>query len=594
MSLVINTNVAALNSQRQLVKSGNEMAQAMERLSSGKRVNTAADDAAGLAIANRMTSQIRGLDQAVRNANDGISLIQTAEGALDESTNILQRMRELAIQSANGIYEDVDRATLDAEVQQLKIELDRIAETTTFNGRPLLDGSLKDMALQVGALSNQTVNLNVGSFNTASLGGVAGDVVGQGSVNGMTDLLAAFEAEGDVIINGTPMSAIATATAPAVNTINDALADMNADLEGKGVEVSTLVSVEAQSIGSGELLNGETLTIKVKDGNGNEQSFVLTGTSTMKELVAKINADTSVEATLSKEGRLVLSQANVESIEIADGSTAPVGKATGLAGVPATPVTTHFSLVFTDTSADKQGITIELAETPAETSAAELAALGLNVNDASGGLQGAEVSADSMGEGDLIINGVAVGTVKPATADAGDKAAALIEAINKVSSETGVVAYAGADASGNAIALRAVSGEAISIEAGNGLTAAELKAHIGFVEQNALEGVGSIAGVSIATEAGAQRTIDIVDRALEQVNAVRADLGAANNRLDFTISNLMNVSENTSASRSRIMDADFAAETANLSRAQVLQQASQAMLAQANAKPQQVLQLLQG
>ena len=126
MPLYINTNVSSLNSQRQLVKSGMEMDQAMERLSSGKRVNNAADDAAGLAIANRQTSQIMGLGQAIRNANDGVSLIQTAEGALDETTNILQRMRELAIQSANGIYSDTDRATLDAEVQQLKSELDRI------------------------------------------------------------------------------------------------------------------------------------------------------------------------------------------------------------------------------------------------------------------------------------------------------------------------------------------------------------------------------------------------------------------------------------------------------------------------------------
>jgi len=150
MPLVINTNVAALNSQRQLVKSGNDQSEAMERLSSGKRINTAADDAAGLAIANRQTSQIRGLNQAIRNANDGVSLIQTAEGALDETTNILQRMRELAIQSANGIYSDADRATLDAEVQQLKAELDRISETTSFNGQKVLDGTLGEVELQIG------------------------------------------------------------------------------------------------------------------------------------------------------------------------------------------------------------------------------------------------------------------------------------------------------------------------------------------------------------------------------------------------------------------------------------------------------------
>ncbi|HSG63036.1 MAG TPA: flagellin, partial [Pseudomonadales bacterium] len=160
MPLVINTNVSSLNSQRQLVRSGNDMETAMERLSSGKRINSASDDAAGLAIANRMTSQIRGLNQAVRNANDGISMIQTAEGALDESTNILQRMRELSIQAANGIYTDADRSTLDAEVQQLKAELQRIADSTTFNGQKLLDGSLGTVELQVGNQANQTIDLN--------------------------------------------------------------------------------------------------------------------------------------------------------------------------------------------------------------------------------------------------------------------------------------------------------------------------------------------------------------------------------------------------------------------------------------------------
>ena len=170
MPLVINTNVQSLNAQRQLVKSGDDLSQAMERLSSGKRINTAADDAAGLSISNRMTSQVRGLNQAIRNASDGISLIQTAEGALDETTNILQRIRELAIQSSNGIYNDSNRKTLDAEVQQLKAELDRIADTTSFNGQKLLNGSLGEVSLQVGAQSGEFIALNVGELSTSTLG----------------------------------------------------------------------------------------------------------------------------------------------------------------------------------------------------------------------------------------------------------------------------------------------------------------------------------------------------------------------------------------------------------------------------------------
>src|SRR5690606_24524871 len=159
--------------------SGNALDKATERLSSGQRVNSAKDDAAGLAISNRMTSQIRGLDQAIRNANDGVSLVQTAEGALQEVTNMLQRIRELAIQSANGIYNDIDRRTLDAEVQQLKLEMNRISETTSFNGQKLLDGSLGDTFLQVGSQANETMNVKIGSFATSRLGGTSGDIVGE-------------------------------------------------------------------------------------------------------------------------------------------------------------------------------------------------------------------------------------------------------------------------------------------------------------------------------------------------------------------------------------------------------------------------------
>ena len=171
MSMVINTNVASIGAQRHISVAVREQSEAMERLSSGKRINSARDDAAGLGISNRMTSQIRGLDQAVRNANDGISLIQTAEGALDQSTNVLQRMRELSIQSANGTYNDSEnRASLDAEFKQLLMEIDRIAETTKFNGQTLLDGEMKNVDLQIGADANQTVSFGIDDMGTKSLG----------------------------------------------------------------------------------------------------------------------------------------------------------------------------------------------------------------------------------------------------------------------------------------------------------------------------------------------------------------------------------------------------------------------------------------
>jgi flagellin len=577
MPLVINTNVASLNSQRQLMNSGNALDRATERLSSGQRVNSAKDDAAGLAISNRMTSQIRGLDQAIRNANDGVSLVQTAEGAMQEVTNMLQRIRELSIQSANGIYNDADRQTLDAEVQQLKKEMDRIAETTSFNGQKLLDGTLGNTVLQVGSQAYETMDVSIGSFSTYSMGGSSGDIVGEATTNGLADLQAI--AVGDLIVNDVPLSSVALEL-----TVNDALAAWNSDLDSKGASVSSLVQYVADGAGSGVLrAPTETLTIDYVDGDGLTQTYTLTGTGNMKELVDKINAETALEATLNTEGKLVLTAEGATSITITDISTA--GGASG-AGV-ITPVVTNFSLVFNDTSVDKKGVVIEAGAT---LTPAQIDDLGIDVNDADGNLLGTVVAgaAAVLQEGDLVINNVAIGKITGVGVAATDLAEA-IRVINLSSGESGVVAFAGA---GGEIALRSANGEEIAIKYGDTATVADVLAITGFQERNATEGVGSVASIRIDTYEGAQKAIGIVDKALEQVNATRADLGAVNNRLDFTMSNLANVSEKTSASRSRIIDADFALETAALSRAQVLQQAATAMLAQSNARPEQVLTLL--
>ncbi|WP_075185552.1 flagellin [Teredinibacter haidensis] len=587
MPLVVNSNISSLNAQRQLLQSGADLDKASERLASGKRINSAADDAAGLAISNRQTSQIRGLDQAIRNANDGISMIQTAEGALDETTNILQRMRELSVQSANGIYSDADRTTLDAEVQQLKSEIDRIADTTSFNGQNILDGSLGTVDLQVGSQSNQTIGFSIQGFSAASLGGASGDVTGT-AVSGANEAAALAHFTNltananDLTINDVSISVI-DSTAASTDSLNEILSTVNADLDGKGVEVSAMVSVEATSVGTGILVAGtDTFTIAVEDGDGNAQSYVLSGTNNMDELVNKINSETSVSASLNDDGRLVLSQENATAITTTDSTTVPADKASGM-----TDARTNFSLVLTDTTGEGRDIKIEIDGT--NSTAAELQAAGFSAQDNNGTLQGEVVDANAMAEGDLVINNVEIGSV--AAAVAATKAADLINAINDVSDQTGVVAFAGSTTSG--IALRSTTGEDISIKSGNDRTNAQLAAATGLVERNAASGVGSIAGVDVSTAAGAQSAIDVIDTALEQINDTRADLGAINNRLDFTVSNLNNVSENTSAARSRTQDTDFAAETAQLSRAQVLQQASQAMLAQANARPQQVLSLLQ-
>ena len=578
MPLVINTNVPALNAQRQLVHSGNEVDQAMERLSSGRRINSAADDAAGLAIANRMTSQVRGLTQAIRNSNDGVSMIQTAEGALDETTNILQRMRELAIQSANGIYSDTDRATLDAEVQQLIEELDRIADTTTFNGQPLLDGSLGNVLLQVGSEANETIELEIPGFSASTLGGTSGDIVGEETAAGLATL-ALFDAgtaADTLFINDIAISDLSAGT-----TLNDKLAIINADLDGKGAQASALVSVEAASAGNGVLTSGvSSVTFAVVDGDGNSQSYQLTGTSGLQSLRDKINADTSLDAKINEDGRLVVSKDGATSITVTD--------ATGASGL--TAGTTNFSLVLNDTSNEKNGIKVETGAA----NDADVQALGIDMNDDDGNLLGSVVtgSAATIQKGELLINDVEIGPIAGANVAATD-AASTIEAINDQSESTGVVAFL-VSGSTTQIGLRSTNGTEVKIEYSENANAANIVALTGLQERNASEGGGSVAGIHIDTAEGAQKAIDVIDTALEQINDTRSQLGAVSNRLEFTKSNLSNVVENTSAARSRIVDADFASETANLSRAQVLQQASQAMLAQANAQPQQVLQLLQG
>jgi flagellin len=332
----------------------------------------------------------------------------------------------------------------------------------------------------------------------------------------------------------------------------------------------------------------DTLTLAVVDGDGNSQSYVISGTNSMGELVDKINNTTGISASLSEDGNLVLSQESVVSITVTGSGTA----ALDAAGFDGAETDGNFRLTFTDTSADGRGVKIEGADDDAASAAmmTNVAALGLDISDDQGNLQGATITnfAADMNKGDLVINGVEIGAVD-AGADATGKRDNLIEAINKVSSLTGVIAFAG-DAT-DSIALGSTTGD-LSVKYGDN-AAATMYAETGIQERNSASGAGSVAGINISTAAGAQKAIGIIDDAIDQVSATRADLGAINNRLDFTVSNLANISEKTSAARSRINDADFATETANLSRSQVLQQAATAMLAQSNARPQQVLSLLQ-
>lgn len=692
MPLFINTNVSSINAQRQMVKAGAEMDKAMTRLSSGMRINSAKDDAAGLAISNRQTSQIRGLDQAVRNANDGVSLIQTAEGALGESTNILQRMRELAVQSANGIYSDADRSTLDAEVKQLTKELDRIAKATSFNGQNILDGSLKKVELQVGTQAGQTIEMKLQAVDakTLGMGSLSSDLMGD-------EVAATFDSQisltnGDLLING--QSVIKdTDFVGSTDTVEDLLNKINANVNG--VTASMVVELNASNVGTGVADSAGT-TITLTKLNGNTSVFNIADTKNLQEFADKVNSVSggAISATIDDQGLLHLMAKDAQTLAVGAAGNTGIGDTSD-----------RGRIVLTSDNGDP--ITIERGATG---TLDKLDRLGFREIREAGTLVGAAIENNSNGAhealsvGELTINGVVIDDTDT------DTLQGKIDNINKVADQTGVTAKAvssitidftgyvasnvtntldnislngniydlslavsatntdiataintfkeesgvtarvagrniilesdrGAitigivqsaavnllgtstglqsiqqsivDSGGTfvtttttiasaatmsyqsraALKLESVNGNPISVELSNDSDAARL----GLKETNNLSGGSfgqSISSISIDTAANASKALKVIDNALNTVNDIRSQLGAVNNRLDFTVSNLMNVSENTSAARSRITDADFAAESANLSRSQVLAQASQAMLAQANAKPQQVLSLL--
>lgn len=391
MALTVNTNIASLNTQRNLNASGKALDTSLQRLSTGSRINSAKDDAAGLQISNRLTSQINGLNVAVKNSNDGISMAQTAEGALQQSTSILQRMRDLSLQSANGSNSDSERTALNSEVAELKKELDRISNTTSFGGKKLLDGDFGTTTFQVGSAANETISVKIDEMSTDSL-------------------------KGD-FYESTATASVGTATA------------------------SGTISV-------GITVNGSATTIKTDIKTG------ATGAEVTQALATAINdSNKGVGAFVEADGTLsIISQKNTAGDDNA-----------------------LEALTFTGTVA---GITTLTSSTPT----------------------------------------------------------------------TGTPAAAGT----------------------------ELK----------------VADLDVSTVEGAQKAVLAIDQAIQDIDSQRADLGAVQNRFENTIGNLQNIAENVSAARGRIQDTDFAAETANLTKNQILQQAGTAILAQANQLPQAVLSLL--
>ena len=491
MASTINTNVSSLTAQRNLGMSQASLSTSIQRLSSGLRINSAKDDAAGLAISERFTSQIRGLNQAVRNANDGISLAQVAEGALAGASNILQRVRELSVQSANASNSAGDRKAIQAEVGQLLSELDRISVTTEFNGQKLLDGSFGSATFQVGANANQTITATTGNFRTTTYGA---QLYGSKLVESAA---TATSLAGTVIVNGLQSK---TVTLGATDTAATAAAAINAVSDATGVTASAR----------------------------NVSEFKVTGANASYSLAVKGDNATAANVTFS---------------------VGAINTAAGLA---------EAVKAFNDVSS-QTGVTAKL-------------------NSAANGL----ILTSESGANIDIKNNSATGS--DITLAAGNAATTLSSGTQSFGA-----AFTAAAAGGTA-----VSTGTLEFKSDKGFSFGTTSTSALVDTTAASSTLSAVNTIDVSTVDGSTKALKIIDSALAAVNGQRASFGALQSRFETTISNLQLSSENMSASRSRIQDADFAAETANLSRAQILQQAGTAMVAQANQLPQGVLALLKG
>ena len=482
---VIGTNIASLRAANASKMASSSLQTAMERLSTGKRINSAKDDAAGLAIASRMTAQVKSMNVAIRNANDGISLAQTAEGALGEVTNMLQRMKELATQASNGTLSPSDRSTLQAEMTQLIAEVGNISKTANFNGVSLLDGKTGDVTLQTGINAGETISMSMLNTSSEKLGlkvGVEGPVTGTVANTGIK--------KNELQINGTWIGASVETNGDASSAIADKVTAINAKTSETGV----------------------------------------TAAAQTKATLTMVGADKNTTGTLNINGK---------AIDLSDGAVADV------TGPPAVPGYYDLELLVTAINGTSGvGVTAALNE--------------------------AGTAIELTSTADVVFK-----------ADTADLAKFKVRA-EGASADLAMTDDTDATVALNQVVLTAAAGETIIV---GGETAA--MASIGLTATSAK---GS--DLSIATQDDASAAMKVIDDALTEISAGRGDLGAVQNRLESTVANLTTTTSNLSEARSRIEDADFSAETTALAKAQILSQASTAMLAQANQSQQNVLSLL--
>lgn len=487
----INTNIGAIAAQANMTKVNDDFNTAMTRLSSGLRINGAKDDAAGMAIAEKMTSQVMGINQAIRNASDGKNLLDTTESAHVEVSNMLQRVRELAVQSASDTNTSSDRGNITAEVRQLLSEINRVAENTTFNGMKVMDGSFTNKQFQIGADAGQTLNISIDSTAATQIGAYKQSTVASASATGV--------ATQDIVITGSAGSAAITAAAG--QSAEELAAAVNAasSMTGVGATAKTQATL---SFTGGAAAAGTV-------------SFTINGTSIGTGVAISTDAGGAIDLTSLRDA--------INSKSASTGVTAKMGD-------------DNTSIVMTD--ANGTNITIDdythTATTP-----------------------GITLSIDADGD--------------PATA-----AVTSTLAVGAATTVTGQVSF--------------TSTESFAISA----TAAATGFFGNAAAASFTSELESVAEIDLSTAESSAEAIEVIDVALQKISQSRGDLGALSNRLDSTISNLTNISVSVQTARSQVVDADFAKESTNLARGQILSQASTAMLAQANSSKQNVLSLLRG
>ena len=617
MSLVVNTNVSSLTAQRGLAESGDMLDKAMARLSSGSRINRASDDAAGLAIVQRMRAQINGLNMAVKNANDGISLTQSIEGALVEVVDMLQRVRELAVQSANDTNTNTDRAFLQEEVNLLIAEITRVSANTRFNQTTVLDGSFTNKVLQVGTEGGETIQFSVDSVSADKLGAykVAGDRIAALKGDGNGVYANQTDDADDIIINGNSLSK--TIGVAAKDSATNVAANIN------NVSGETGVSAVAKSYAHYYSTWHADQTASLKINNKTTGEFIVSSSNVL-DAVDKINAisgSTGVTATATSDNKVLL-YANDGRDILVENETAILGQRVAAVSHDGTSVAARSGAVagvketalyaavgdgsiwtgYIQNQHTGESTSVSFVSSPTPATTVNNANVALDNLSGKWGAGGdyhltAEVSnsykitvtgTTALGDFQLFQDSALSVTALAATSVTlgllGTHDVRLIAA--------GTTSYEGNTTVGDSATVQGTISLSSSKLFSVTQSGTELAVNDNYFTSGAAA-LSTVSNVDLRDQSGASFALSVVDGAIEKISSMRADLGAIENRLSYTVSNLMNVAENTAEARSRINDADYSLESANLAKAQVLQQAGTAMLSQANARAQLVLQLLQ-